>query len=445
VAIPVHMPRVRSALTALLALLFLALPAAASAHLQLLDHSDPVTPFNRFQGHGLRAAAAGVASLPGLAKTWCGVENTVHGLLQPLAPDAEFRLVYAYPAGSPDRFSRYSAMMQGDASALASTMALASNNTKSLRWQLGSVCGPQYADIATVRLPHPASYYDVSDSNKRMSLFEADILGAMGPSVGRRDYVVYADDLPSANVGSADLVLDDRPGPDNNNNMGGRVAVLWGEGGSDFMGGLGDDERRAAVLHEVGHLLGGVQLSAPHSTGAGHCNDGWDIMCYDDGGPDAHMSYPCPGDSTHAAFDCNHDDYFNPAPASWSYLGTHWNAYNSVFLCSLTECAPPLAPPQASVRATNRPVVGKKVVLDASSSVGPGGIVDYKWDLNGDGTYETDTGTVPRVSRVFRSSRKVVVGLAVRDGAGNSGVDAYTVKPRPAAHAAKARKKKRHH
>ena len=436
------MPRLRSTALAALFLLALAVPAVASAHVQTLGHSDPATPFNRFRGHSLRAAAAGAASLPGLAKTWCGLENTVHGLLQPLAPDAEFRLVYAYPAGSPDRFSRYSALMQGDASALASTIALASNNTKSLRWQLGSVCGPQYADIATVRLPHPASYYEVSDSDKRMSLFEADILAAMGPSVGRRDYVVYADSLPGPNVGSADLVLDDRPGPDNNNNMGGRVAAIWGQGGSDFMGGMGDDERRAAVLHEMGHLLGAVQLSAPHSTGAGHCNDGWDIMCYDDGGPDAHMSYPCPGDYGHAAFDCNEDDYFNPAPASWSYLGAHWNTYNSVFLCPLTECAPPLSPPDASVRATRTPVVGKKVVLDASSSQGPGGIVDYKWDLNGDGRYETDTGAVPRVSRVFKSTRKVLVGLAVRDGAGNSAVDSYTVKPHAAPKAAKARKKR---
>jgi hypothetical protein len=212
------------------------------------------------------------------------------------------------------------------------------------------------------------------------------------------------------------------------------------------MGGIGDDERRAAVLHEIGHLLGAVQLTAPHSTGAGHCTDGWDVMCYADGGPNDQMTYPCPGDSGHAAFDCNHDDYFNPAPAAWSYLGTHWNAYDSVFLCSLSECAPPVAPPDAVFHPnTRKPFVGKKVTFDASGSQGPGGIVDYTWDLNGDGKYETDTGTVPRVTHTYRSTRKIVVGLGVRDGVGNAGISTYTVAPKrkPVAHKAHKKSKKR--
>ncbi|MCW3063943.1 MAG: Conserved putative secreted protein [Solirubrobacterales bacterium] len=422
------MSRARSLLVTALGLCALALPAAASAHGQLA-HSDPMRQFHRFAGgHGLRASAAQALALPGLARAWCGVESTVQGLVQAVAGAPDLRLVYAHPADVPDQFASYSALMQGDAAALATAMAAASGGTKSLRWDLGSACGPQYADIASVRLPQPAAYYEIPDSTQRMQRFERDLLAAIGPSLGRRDYVVYADGLPSAAAGSADLVLDDRPGPENANNSGGRVAVLWGEGGSDFLGGVGDDERRAAVLHEIGHLLGGVQLSAPHSTGAGHCTDGWDVMCYADGGPRDGQSYPCPGSSGHASFDCNHDDYFSPSPAPSSYLATHWNAYDSLFLCPISDCAPPQAPPAATFHAPKPPVAGRRTVFDASASQGAGGIVDYRWDLNGDGTYETDTGGLARVGRTYRTTRRVTVGLLVRDAAGSLAVSTRAVR-----------------
>jgi PKD domain len=420
------MARLRSLCLALLGLCALAAPAAA--HDPGL-HSDPLSQFTRFRGHALRAgAASGGLPLPGLARTWCGVENTVHGLLQGVTAQPEVRLVYAHPVDVPDNFGRYSALMQGDAAALASTIAAASGGTKSLRWDLGTPCGPQYADFASVRLPQPAAYYALDDPNVRMARFQQDLLAQLGPSPTRRDYVVYADRLPSTSAGSADLALDDSRGAFNQNNLGGRVAVIWGQGDDDFMGGIGDDERRAAVLHEVGHLLGAVQLSAPHSTGAGHCTDGWDVMCYADGGPNDAQSYPCPGDSAHAAFDCNHDDYFNPAPVPGTYLATHWNAYDSEFLCPLAECAPPQAPPAASIRPTASPKVGRRVVFDASGSQGAGGIVDYRWDLDGNGSYETDTGGLPRVGRVYRTAHKVKIGLRVRDAAGSSAVASASIK-----------------
>jgi hypothetical protein len=423
------MLRPRSLLVAALGVCALALPAASAAAHGGRAHSDPLRQFHRFAGgHGPRAGAAQALTLRGLANVWCGLESTAHGLVQAVTGAPDLRLVFAYPADVPDRFAQYSALMQGDAAALAGAMATASGGTKSLRWDLGSACGPQYADIATVRLPHPAAYYTVPDSAERMARFEQDLLAAVGPTVGRRDYVAYADGLPGPAAGSADLALDDRPGPGNHNNDGGRVAVLWGEGGSDFLGGVGDDERRAAVLHEVGHLLGGVQLSAPHSTGAGHCTDGWDIMCYADGGPHDTQTSACPGDPGHAAFDCNHDDYFSPSPAPSSYLATHWNAYDSVFLCPLTECAPPEAPPAAAFRTPRPAVAGRRTVFDASASQGAGGIVDYRWDLNGDGTYETDTGGLPRVGRKYLKARRVTVGLLVRDATGSAAVSTQTIR-----------------
>src|SRR5205823_2297949 len=65
-----------------------------------------------------------------------------------------------------------------------------------------------------------------------------------------------------------------------------------------------------------------------HTTGEGvgnvhHCIDGLDVMCYRDDGPLA-FEYSAKYCSV-VHFDCNHDDYFNPAPIKGTYLAIHWN------------------------------------------------------------------------------------------------------------------------
>jgi hypothetical protein len=74
------------------------------------------------------------------------------------------------------------------------------------------------------------------------------------------------------------------------------------------------------MLHEYTHSLGAVQDSAPHSSDySGHCTDGPDIMCSEVYGDN--NAHAC----TFVEFDCNGDDYFNPAPKPSSYLASHWN------------------------------------------------------------------------------------------------------------------------
>ncbi|HEV8360060.1 MAG TPA: hypothetical protein VGR28_06360 [Candidatus Thermoplasmatota archaeon] len=104
-------------------------------------------------------------------------------------------------------------------------------------------------------------------------------------------------------------------------NVGPLYGVTWGHTG--YYGSL-------VMMHENGHNLGAVQLGAPNTSGAFHCNDGLDIMCYADGGknsaydPTVCSGNPPPGPPG-ARWDCNGDDYFNPLPAPGSYLSLHWN------------------------------------------------------------------------------------------------------------------------
>jgi PKD repeat protein len=74
------------------------------------------------------------------------------------------------------------------------------------------------------------------------------------------------------------------------------------------------------------------------------------------------------------------------------------------------------SPPHAAFTISSNPArPGQSVTLDASGST-PGGaqIVDYQWDLNGDGTYETDNGSSPTLTHAFPEGT-VNVGLRVID------------------------------
>ncbi len=93
----------------------------------------------------------------------------------------------------------------------------------------------------------------------------------------------------------------------------------------------------AVLLHEGSHNFGGVPMAAQNTTGAGHCTDGIDVMCYNDGGPFA-ARYTTSKCTTRVAFDCGGNDYFNPAPSRSNMLSSNWNLgspYNRFF----TGCA----------------------------------------------------------------------------------------------------------
>ncbi len=76
--------------------------------------------------------------------------------------------------------------------------------------------------------------------------------------------------------------------------------------------------------------------------------------------------------------------------------------------------------PSAALTASARTAsVGDTVTFDASgSSDSDGSVVSYEWDLNGDGTFERDTGPDPTTSKSFTAPEQVTVTVRVADNDG---------------------------
>jgi hypothetical protein len=176
-------------------------------------------------------------------------------------------------------------------------------------------------------------------------------LAAQGFDRPDRKYLVWVDAYVYCGV--ATVEPDDRPGQNNANNGSGSPGMVarvdrgcWG---------MPSD---SAEAHELTHILGGVQPTAPRGTWNYHCSDESELMCYDDDstadgyvgshGQLVSLVYVCPR-SHERLLDCGGDDYFstNPDPSGW--LAQHWNVANSSFL---TSEGPPSVPDSTAPRAT---------------------------------------------------------------------------------------------
>jgi hypothetical protein len=329
-------------------------------------------------------SGARAAAVPGdLPTTWCGSPSTQDDTASELSNAPQIKAVYAYPTDEPNRFAQYADRIQSDVRRVQQAMTSVPGSQRAIRFDLGTSCGPRYVDILILPLPHSSDYYFAGGWPERFDRVDRDVQAAMPPlGGGLHSLAIYADHLgvPGWPDGQGTQPHDDTPGLENRSNQGGELAVVFGSGGSDFVGANTTWRSASLLLHEISHTLGAVSLSAPHSTKASHCTDEWDFMCYADGGPRNDLTFPCPGSEQSETLDCGGDDYFSPAPAAGSWLAGHWNVYDSLFLCAPSRCDQELAPPVANIAVTPAvPRPGQPVTLDATGSSGTGGIVKFAW------------------------------------------------------------------
>lgn len=302
-----------------------------------------------------RVKVAASASAGGLPAAWCGTRTAAdQDVNASAAASPSIKFVYAYPADRPNRSGQIARMLQATAREVGLFIASEAGGRKTIRFDLGTRCGPRYLDIATVRLAKPRAAY-IRGSQVRSDDIRAEVLRSLGLASGPRNYLVYVDNLiDGASFGQAEGIFTggDEPGPDNPNNAGGRFGYVWNEDGATL--DLADTAH--LVLHEVSHTLGAVQVSAPNTTGSGHCRDATDVMCYSDGGPRGGVFSACTPlrGVISERFDCNKDDYFNPAPAKDSYLARHWNVYDSAFLGGCRELAVQCGKPAVAAGRSKR-------------------------------------------------------------------------------------------
>jgi hypothetical protein len=353
---------------------------------QITTHGDPAPPVEPLASPSVSPRFAGIPS------SWCGTPRTTDDIANETGSlnDAKIHLVYAYPSDQPNRFSTYADMIQGDVGAIADKIAAQPGSAKSVRLDLGTSGGAGCVDITTVALPEDTDYYD-GEGGGTFTKVITDVSPVFGfswpeepvaPPPYPRNLLVYADQIvPGFGIsGQGHRYVSSAPtgAP---HDQGGLIAVSYYH--PDRWAADADATevtvRRDITLHEIGHNLGAVQSGSgqpavPHGSGMSHCYEEWDVMCYDDDGPyfdgGGSLVFTC---GTEAApvpslFDCNQDDYFRtpdpPAGTDGSYLATHWNTYNSAFLCPespATGCVPTnLAVPPSVGPAAIAPQVKRK-------------------------------------------------------------------------------------
>ncbi len=259
------------------------------------------------------------------------------------------QLIYVYERSSGNRYAQFAANFQvaaSDMDQIFRSSAQQSGGVRRLRMVTNAACAPL---VAIVEVPDGS-----------LATFGGSITAVRSAGYTRmdRNYAMFVDTNIYCGIGT--IRADSSSGQGNLNNLGGAYARV----DNACWGGF-------AMAHEVMHGLGAVQLDAPNSSGAWHCTDERDVMCYSDQGANTPpMRLVCNSGAWAAGnfFDCNNDDYFDAGPSPSGYLATHWNTANSVFL----DQSAGQWPGAIAVQPGSGPVGGKVSVILTAFKPGTG-------------------------------------------------------------------------
>ena len=254
------------------------------------------------------------------------------------------QLIYARGTSRTDRFATDEASFRAWAARMNQVVrdsAAQTGGVRHIRFVTDAACNPVIDRVAL--------------SSSAMSSFSSMVSELHNRGYNRTDrkYLVWADN--NTYCGISELYVDDSadttPGRNyNNGNPWVQGAIGRVDNGCWGLSNL-------VEAHELLHLLGGVQPTAPNGTPGYHCRDESDRLCYADGSGGGNVRQVCP--SWHEAlYDCNHDDYFSTAPFPGSYLSTHWNTASSAFLSAQAPAGPVVTttiPPPTTTTTTLPP------------------------------------------------------------------------------------------
>lgn len=299
------------------------------------------------------------------------------------APAGSYRMVvvYARPSDASNRYSERLPYIRGlvaDANGLLNLEASLAGATADYRVACDN---DGQVQVRHEVLPTPGS----ADS---FGSVVADLRAKGYTSTQEKIWVWYEGSVGAGIAGTGHLYWDESRSISNRNNAGAGTTstfgVLWG-----WVAGYS----LRTWMHENAHNMGAVQQNAPDSTGAAHCTDGQDVMCYADGGATYNPNV-CT-DRMH--FDCGRDSYFNPDPPSGSYLANSWNIgwHGNRFLdikatlsLGSTNVSGTESASAVLVNVTRRGVIDKDITLDWTVSFGSASADD----LAGSGSHTIPSG-----------------------------------------------------
>ena len=316
--------------------------------------------------------------------------------------------LYVYPSDRSSRLTQLAPLIRrwaADVDRVVRLSAAQKSAKRHVRWVTTSGCALTITPVKLTTATKTSFSKTISE------------LAAKGYKRTDRRYLIWYDASYYCGIGR--FIADDRGGASNKNNGAPYGPAGYARVDSGCWGAL-SGSGVSVEAHELMHTIGAVQSSAPRSTRVGHCYDEYDTMCYADGGRGP-LTYPCAATSNEAYLDCGKNDYFNPKPASGTYLALKWNTARSSFFSStasgdpLIETASRGSPTGALTASTATVSLSWKAVLDATQTRTR---IEVAKDGGAYAALKTVTGTAKTTTVSLARGHTYALRLRAEDSAG---------------------------